>query len=93
MAASDILNNITGVLQLTQIVEGTAVPVIAGIVKEVKQAFVGETVEYTVVLQVGQQELQDAATEYQASLDEINKERATAGLPPITVTPNDSGSV
>lgn len=86
MASSKVSNwvtALTGGLQLVSVVEGQAIPVVVGIISAIRAKMKGEVIEYTVVLTVGQQELDDAQINYQASLDAINAERAKAGLPPL----------
>jgi len=88
MASSKVTNWITaltGGLQLASVVEGQAIPVIIGIIQAIKAKMKGDVIEYTIVLQVGQSELDDAQVNYQASLDAINAERLKAGLPPLAV--------
>jgi hypothetical protein len=81
------LQNINGILQLATFAEGIAVPLIAGIVKEVKAAVnqSDNSVEYTVVISVGQEEAQAAVDSFTSALKRINNEREKEGLPPLDI--------
>lgn len=83
---TDTLNSINGVIQLATVVEGVALPVIVGVVKDVK-AFLnaGGEIEYTVVITTGHQNVQDTLAATTDSLTKINAERVTAGLPPLAI--------
>lgn len=86
-SASDVLNKITGVVQIGALVEGNVVPIIIGTVKEVQSLIQGETIEYTVALSTGQDQLNTAAQNFTAALEAINAERAKAvpPLPPLDI--------
>lgn len=85
-SAVDVLNNINGVVQLATIVEGAVLPIVVGTIKEVK-AFLTEsgTIEYSVVLETGHQNVQDTLAATTEGLTIINEERAKAGLPPLVI--------
>ena len=82
-----VLGNITGTVQIAAMVGEELVPVIIGVVKEVKLLAQGETIEYTVALSTGTDNLTGAATNFQRAIDLINAQRHIAGLPPLDPIP------
>lgn len=82
---ADILNNLTGDVQIAALVEGTLVPIIIGTVKEVKVLLDGETIDYTLALSTGADNLDKATADFNETLTLINAERAKANLPPLTI--------
>jgi hypothetical protein len=82
-----VLESINGILQLATLAEGVAVPLIAGIVKDVKASVNRNegSVEYTVVISVGQEEAQAAVDSFTSALKRINDEREKDGLPPLDI--------
>lgn len=88
--ALGLLGNISGTVQLAVMVGEELVPVVEGIVKEVKVLVQGETIEYTVALSTGAADLTGAANNFQKAIDTINAQRQIAGLPllePLPTTP------
>ena len=83
--ANDVLNKITGVVQIAALVEGNVVPIIIGAVKSVESFIQGETIEYTVALSTGKDQLTQATQNFTDALTLINTERANAGLPPLDI--------
>jgi len=82
---TDILTKITGDIVLASSIEGQIVPIVIGTVKEVKVLLEGETIEYTVALSTGADNLTQAANNFQKAIDLINAQRTIAGLPPLEV--------
>lgn len=85
MALTDVLQNISGEVQLFSLVEGTLVPIIIGTVKEIKTLVQGQTIEYTVAITTGIDKLTDAEAKFKTALQNINTERAKAGLTPLAI--------
>lgn len=85
-SAVNVLNSIAGTVQLATVVEGVVLPVVIGIVKDVK-AYLNEKgdIEYSVVLTTGHQDVQDTLKATADTLTAINEERAKAGLAPLVM--------
>lgn len=85
MASVDFLNNVNGEVQLALLVGNQVVPVIKGVVKEVKTLLGDQTLDYQVVISTGTQELDDVVTEATDTLNQINQERVAAGQDPLPI--------
>ncbi len=85
MNQTDFVNTIAGDIQIASMVEGNLVPLIIGTVKEVQVLRQGQTIEYTLAISTGQEQLTQAAQNFTDALTLINQERAKAGLPPLDI--------
>lgn len=87
-ATSSLLSVLTSVnaeLSLGMTIGNTVIPIIVGIVKNIKSAASGPTVEYTVVLQSENAILDSIITSGAADIATINAELAKFGFPALAV--------
>jgi hypothetical protein len=80
------LQKANGILALATVAEGLIVPFIQGIIKEVQTKTAADgTVEYTIVLATGQEELNKIKAQALGDLTNINDILVAAGQPPIEI--------
>ncbi|HTP64172.1 MAG TPA: hypothetical protein VMJ66_02185 [Geobacteraceae bacterium] len=81
--ALDILNEANHDLVLATEVAGVLVPVVKGVVTDVKQMMDVNTITYTMAIKTGMQNLDDADAAFSDVINKVNAERAKAGLTPL----------
>lgn len=80
------LAQINGTVGLVATIAGVAIPLVAGVVKKFKtDVFGATTVEFTLVLQTTQAELNSDISIAQQDLSDINAELQKMGRPPLQV--------
>lgn len=82
-STSSNLTNINNEVTLGITLAGQLLPLVTGIVKDVKSRQTKNAMEYTIVISTGQENLKEAASNFQASLDEINTELAKQSAPQV----------
>lgn len=71
---------------------GMAAPVVQGVIQSIQQRTAADgSIEYTVVINAGKADIQNAAMSFQNALGEINKQRELAGLPALDIPPIEGG--
>jgi hypothetical protein len=85
----DLLSSTNAAVSIGLVVGETVVPLIVGLVKEIKSQIAGEgdKVEYTVVVQAEHAVLDKIIADGTADLAAINAELERLGLPPLAVPP------
>jgi len=87
-AASNLLGLLAGTdstVSIALTVGEALVPVIVGVVKDIKSAVTGKTVEYTLVVQSTEEVLDQIIAEGQSDLTLINSELDRLGKPKLGV--------
>lgn len=79
----DVLNEANHVMVLATEVAGVLVPVVKGVVTEIKEMSDGETITYTLAIKTGMENLDAADAAFADVINKVNAERAKAGLPPL----------
>lgn len=84
-ALLNVLTSLNGRVQLGVTIANVVVPLIAGVIKDIKTGISGQTVEYTVVIQTERAVLDSIIASGASDLAAINVELVRLGIAPLAV--------